>query len=155
MTGIQTDLPVNRQAGDCARIGEREGWRLPRSAARDGDEAIGIDTITVICPQYGSTWEVQGSKGAVYTVQLYADGALASCDCPSYQSLNGDEWDPTCEHIAAVWKHACLCSPQWHDAGPNDYARHGIRLTNLHPQRQHRQACPGCGAGMIAVRIAV
>jgi uncharacterized Zn finger protein len=155
MKGSETDVPVHGEAGDYARIRERVGWRLHRRAARHRDETVSIDTITVLCPQYGSTWEVQGSKGAVYTVQLYADGALASCDCPSYKFLNGDEWDPTCKHITAVWKHGCLFNPQWHDAGPNDYAQHGIRLATLHPQRQHHEPCPGCGADMIAVRIAV
>jgi hypothetical protein len=83
MKGSETDVPVHGEAGDYARIRERVGWRLHRRAARDRDETVSIDTITVLCPQYGSTWEVQGSKGAVYTVQLHADGALASCDCPS------------------------------------------------------------------------
>ena len=32
-------------------------------AARDRDETVSIDTISVLCPQYGSTWEVQGSEG--------------------------------------------------------------------------------------------
>jgi hypothetical protein len=158
MKGIETDVPVHGQAGENAPIRERVGWRLNRRAARDADETVSTDTIAVLCvlcPQYGSTWEVQGSKGAVYTVQLYADGALASCDCPSYKFLNSDEWDPTCEHITAVWKHGCLFNPQWHDAGPNDYAQHGIRLATLHPQRQYREPCPGCGADMIAARIAV
>lgn len=155
MRGIETDVPVHGKAGDSTRTRERVGWRLHRRAAGDGDETNSNDTIAVLCPQYGSTWEVHGSKGAVYTVQLYVDGVLASCDCPAYKLSDGDEWDPTCEHITAVWKHGCLFNPQWHDAGPNDYAQHGIRLATLHPQRQHPQPCPGCGADMIAVRIAV
>lgn len=68
MKGSETDVPVHGEAGDYARIRERVGWRLHRRAARDRDETVSIDTITVLCPQYGSTWEVQGSKGAVYTV---------------------------------------------------------------------------------------
>lgn len=38
---------------------------------------MSIDTIAVLCPQYGSTCEVQGSKGAVCTVQLYASMLFA------------------------------------------------------------------------------
>jgi hypothetical protein len=65
MKGSETDVPVHGEAGDYARIRERVGWRLHRRAARDRDETVSIDTITVLCPQYGSTWDVQGSKGAV------------------------------------------------------------------------------------------
>ena len=116
MKRSKTDVPVMEKLATTPAHENEWAAAAPTRCARPG-ETVSIDTITVLCPQYGSTWEVQDSNGAVYTVQLYADGALASCDCPSYKFLNDDEWDPTCKHITAVWKHSCLFNAQWHRRG--------------------------------------
>ena len=85
MKRSKTDVPVMEKLATTPAHENEWAAAAPTRCARPG-ETVSIDTITVLCPQYGSTWEVQDSNGAVYTVQLYADGALASCDCPSYKS---------------------------------------------------------------------
>jgi hypothetical protein len=117
--------------------------------------SISIETAG-FCPQYGSTWEVPGSNGAVWTVKL--DGAQGApyCTCPRWKFQRKATNDRTCKHIDRVMAHACLFNPQWHETpGPNDYAKFGIRLIGTDTSGQVNESCPGCGQNMIAVKIAV
>jgi hypothetical protein len=116
---------------------------------------MGVQYIPVgFCPQYESTWSVQGSRGS-YIVQLHADERAApSCSCPAFTFFKGEQWDRTCKHLQMIWDHGCLFNPQWKDAGPNDYAQHGLSLVEQ-GFGGGGEPCPGCGQPMIRVVIAV
>jgi hypothetical protein len=107
--------------------------------------------VTVgFCPQYRAAFRVPGTRpGVTYTVDT--DDVLGwRCTCPAFSYSR----DRSCKHIKRVWKHACLHNQQWHDAGPNDLADHGITL--LSPAHHGGlDPCPGCGEQMIPIRIAV
>lgn len=119
---------------------------------------MSIDIVTVgFCPQYHSTWRVQGSKGHVYEVNLAGAEGAPHCTCPAFQ-YSGESGNQDCKHVKAVWKHGCLYNPQWRDnvaeECPNDYAEYGIELIATDTYAQ-LEACPGCGQPMIATKIAV
>ena len=112
------------------------------------------EIVTVgFCPQYWSRWEVQGSKGAVYRLTLNGAEHQPHCTCPAFEYAPEDAKD--CKHVRKVWDHGCLYNPQWKDAGPNDYAEHGITLIEVDNSRPWPDPCPGCDQPMIPVRIAV
>ena len=110
--------------------------------------------ITVgFCPQYFATFEVAGSKGAVYTVTTHGGEAPSECTCQAFHFSGAES---TCKHVKMVWDHGCLWNPQWKDAGANDLAKFGIKLIEIdRPNIIRDERCPGCGDDMIAVRIAV
>lgn len=129
---------------------------------------MSVQYVTVgFCPQYDSTWSFQASpqRGGSYIVRMYADERMQStCTCPAFTFFKGEPWDRTCKHLKAVWEHGCFFNPQWRDAGPNDYAQHGITLVDLDMVQEGRvydtlegdePLCPGCGSLMIPVVIAV
>lgn len=112
------------------------------------------EIVTVgFCPQYYSQWEVQGSKGNTYSVVLNGGEGAPYCSCPAFK-YSGEYGNQECKHVKAVWAHGCLYNPQWKDAGPNDYADHGIKMIS-HDTHTISETCPGCGEEMIPVRIAV
>lgn len=114
---------------------------------------MSIDIITVgFCPQYYSLWDVTGRSG-VYRVTLNGGEGAPNCSCPAFK-FSGGYGNQHCKHIDAVWKHGCLYNPQWKEAGPNDYAQHGIKLVDT-DQHTIGEKCPGCKAQMVPVRIAV
>jgi len=117
---------------------------------------MSADIVTVgFCPQYYSTFSVQGSGGSVYTVSLAGTG-FAHCDCPAYAYFKGEPADRTCKHIKAVWEHGCFYNPQWKDdAGPNDLSEVGASVKDLDTSYTYGEPCPGCGDQMIATKIAV
>lgn len=106
------------------------------------------------CPQYWATFEVQGSRGSVYVVQLSGTSNF-TCTCPSYQYFKGPEYDRECKHTKLVWSHACLYNTQWKDAGPNDLEEHGIRIVHYNNDQVPNDPCPGCNENMSPVRVAV
>lgn len=114
------------------------------------------EIVTVgFCPQYHSRWQVAGSKpGTSYEVDLAGAEGAPHCTCKAFQ-FSGGYGDQDCKHVRAVWAHACLYNPQWKDAGPNDFASHGIELVDTDTAYQYGEPCPGCGGPMIATKIAV
>jgi hypothetical protein len=117
---------------------------------------VGISIETVgFCPQYYCDWKVVGANGQVYEVTLDGAEHVPSCTCPAWKFSAHEVYDRECKHIRAIWDHGCLFNPQWRDAGPNDYAAHGITRGAYHVPQTWGEACPGCGEQMIPVRIAV
>ena len=69
------------------------------------------------CQAPFKTYEVQGSKGKTYQVQLLERLGVWTCTCPAFKFQKGDLWDKKpCKHIKSVEPHICKWH-QFHDDG--------------------------------------
>jgi hypothetical protein len=99
------------------------------------------------CASNYGVFEVEGSRGAKYSVTLNGSEGPADCTCPAYK-FSGERRD--CKHVARVFAEACLYNPQWHDAKeaptlrPKDYTYSCFTNSKCR-----------CGGPMVAVRRAV
>lgn len=104
------------------------------------------------CPQHDATFVVPGSRGARYRVRLGVYGT--HCECRAFQYCKVDfEPDRTCKHVALIRAHGCLYDPQGRDPGPNDLSSHGVKIVSQ--GGGYGEPCPGCGADMLPIRVAV
>lgn len=104
------------------------------------------------CPQYDAEFEVPGSTGT-YRVSLSLDGPHCGCRAFKYCKVEYES-DRTCKHVALVRAHGCLYDPQGRDPGPNDLEGQGVEILALRGGG-YGEPCPGCGADMMPVRVAV
>ena len=104
------------------------------------------------CPQVMATFEVPGSGGNSYRVSLGPDGDYCGCRAFQYCKVE-DEFDRTCKHVRLVRAHGCLYDPQGREPGPNDLSDQGVEI--VAQGGGYGEPCPGCGADMEPVRVAV
>lgn len=102
------------------------------------------------CASWFGTYEVTGTNGTKYVVDLSGGEGPASCTCPAFKYAKGPVYDRTCKHIAQVHQEACLWNCQWHDGNE----------VKMRPKHTYGQVipdshCPNCNGPTVAVRIAV
>jgi len=69
------------------------------------------------CQAPFKTYEVQGSKGKAYKVQLLERLGVWTCTCPAFFYQKGEDYDKSpCKHIKSVEPHICQWH-QFHDGG--------------------------------------
>lgn len=98
------------------------------------------------CSSWFGTYEIAGSKGAVYCVDIYGAEQAPHCTCPAYKFSK----DRTCKHIDQVMKRACLWNCQWHDGNKD----HDLTPKYVNERTLH-DTCPNCAQPTVPVRIAV
>lgn len=94
------------------------------------------------CADYFAIFEVTGSKGDIYRVELF--GMDGHCSCPAWK------YRKDCKHMQYVWDHACLWNPQWYSGGADD-----LQPVEYLDEDRHFGECPHCSGPMVPVRIAV
>ena len=116
---------------------------------------MSVEIVTAaFCAQYFANYEVQGSKGNVYTVTLNGGEGAPFCTCPAFK-FSGGYGNQDCKHVKLVWDHACLANPQWKDPGPNDLAENGITMISHDDHTIPGDVCVGCGGPTVPVKIAI
>lgn len=106
---------------------------------------IEIVTMQDCASNYG-IFEVIGSTGNLYIVQLNGSEGPGYCECKAFEFSQ----DQSCKHLRQVWGHACLYNPQWRPA----MIQPKIRPVGYTYERFSEQRC-ACGDRMVYVRRAV
>jgi hypothetical protein len=107
---------------------------------------ISIETMAW-CADYFATYEVIGSKGDSYEVQINGAEAPPHCTCPAFKYSKLLH----CKHVQEVWDRGCFFNPQWKEDGNE---RPTIRPKHFYYPLIKDKRCV-CGGPMIWVQVAV
>jgi hypothetical protein len=116
--------------------------------------------VAMICPQWASNFQVEGSGDNEYNVTINPYDP-PSCTCPAFK-FSGEYGDQHCKHIEKVKHNGCLYHPQMEQyIGVHAWVEHKFDdakikwLNSGGSVVQPEQPCPGCGNPMIVVRVAI